>query len=442
NFTNASRRISPVPAQSVGCPFIDPVIGITSTPVIDSQSGTLYVLVRTAETDDNGTRRFWQRLHALNVLNGEEKFGGPVVIRASIKNEHGGWFGLLSTTTDFGALRENPRAALTLANGKIYLTWASSCDVGPYHGWILAHDAHTLRQVGAFNTSPDSSESGIWQSDTGPAVDNSGNLFLSTGNGIFDAASGGRDYGDTLLKIATTPAGLTVSDYFTPSEQAELNSTDGDLGSGGPLLIPEQPRSSAHLAVVGGKGGTVYVVNRDRMGKFLPGNNHHAVQTIKMGGSIMGAPAYWNGHLYYFASNDVLKDFALQGGRLSSEPVAAGEITIVDPGATPSISANGARDGIVWFLKTKGWQSNDRPAVLFAYDAKDIRREIYDSEQNSGRDRAGIARRFVIPVVANGRTYVGTSGEVDVYGLLSPPASHPLPSARTGRLKSIRPSSR
>ncbi len=423
-FVNSSRHISPIPAESVECPFISPEIGITSTPVIDPQSGTLYVLARTEETDASGTRRFWQRLHALNVRTGEEKFGGPVIIRASVKSSNGGGFGLFSGTTDFAALHENPRASLTLANHMVYLTWASSCDVGPYHGWIMAYDSHTLRQVGALNTSPDSAESGIWQSDTGPAVDESGNLLVSTGNGIFDANSGGRDYGDSLLKIATTRGGLAVADYFTPSEQAELNATDGDLGSGGPLLIPQQPASHAHLVVIGGKGAVIYVVNRDHMGKFVPGNNPHAVQTIKVGGGIMGAPAYWHGHLYYFPSNDVLKDFAVQNGRLSTEPVARGRNKILDPGATPSISANGAKDGIVWVLETKGWRAADRAAVLTAYEASNIANELYQSDQNRPRDGAGIARRFVVPMAANGRVYVAASGEVDVYGLLSPQVRH------------------
>jgi len=430
SFADSARRISPVAAQSVECPFISPEVGITSTPVIDQRSGTIYVLARTAEIDGNGTRRFWQRLHALSVLTGEERFGGPVVIGASLKNA--GVFGLFAGTVEFGALRENPRASLTLANGKVYLTWASSCDVGLYHGWIMAYDAHTLKQAGVLNTSPDASQSGIWQSDTGPAVDDSGNLFVSTGNGKFDAASGGRDYGDTLLKIATGANGLSIADYFTPSEQAELSAADDDLGSGGPLLIPDQPGSHAHLAVIGGKGAVIYVVNRDHMGKFMPGANPHAVQTIKVGGGIMGAPAYWNGHLFYFPSNDVLKDFAVQNGRLSNQPVARGKNMIVDPGATPSVSANGTENGIVWVLETKGWRSSDRPAVLTAYEARNVANEIYNTEQNPARDRAGTARRFVVPVVANGRVYVATSGEVDVYGLLSPPAKSPKRDLRSG----------
>ena len=418
SFTDASRQVTPVPAEAVQCPFINPDVGITSTPVIDRQTGTLYVLARTAEVDSHGTLRFWQRLHALDVLTGREKLGGPVVIRASVTRP--ALFGLTSSSVDFGALRENPRAALTLANGKVYLTFASSCDVGPYHGWIIAYDSHSLAQTGVFNTSPDADESGIWQSDTGPAVDEAGNFFVSTGNGVFDAASGGHDFGDSLLKIAPSRTGLSVADYFTPSEQAHLNATDGDLGSGGPLLIPEQLGSHVRLAVIGGKGGVIYVVNRDHLGKFVSGNNPHAIQTIKVGGGIMGAPAYWNGHLFYFPSNDVLKDFAVHGKSLSSEPVRKGPDEIVDPGATPSVSANGTQNGIVWVVRTKGWNSEDRPAVLFAYEANNIANHIYDSEQNPARDRPGIARRFVTPVVANGRVYFGAAGEVEVYGLLAP----------------------
>lgn len=418
NFTDSARSIWTVPAQAAECFFISPEIGITSTPVIDAQSGTIYVLARTAELDEHGTQRYWERLHALDVLTGAEKFDGPVIIRASVTRP--ALFGLTTSNVEFGALRENPRAALTLANGKVYLTWASSCDVGTYHGWVAAYDARTLRQTGVFNTSPDSGYSAIWQSDTGPAVDANGNLYVSTGNGRFNADSGGHEFGDTLLKLTSNRAGITVADYFTPSEQEQLNATDGDLGSGGPLLIPEQPGSQTHLVVVGGKGGVIYVVNRDHMGRFVPGNDPHAVKTIKVGGGIMGAPAYWNGHLYYFPSNDVLKDFAVTSNSISSSPVAVGRNSIVDPGATPSISANGNENGIVWVLQTKGWNSDDRQAVLYAYDARNVANELYDSEQNPKRDRAGIARRFVIPMVASGRAYIATSGGIDVYGLLSP----------------------
>jgi hypothetical protein len=252
-------------------------------------------------------------------------------------------------------------------------------------------------------------------------VDDAGNLFVSTGNGVFDVDKGGKDYGDTLLKLAVRRGAFTVLDYFTPSEQAELTAADNDLGSGGPVLLPQQHDSPVHLALIAGKGGTVYVVNRDHMGRFVAGQNPHAIQTIKMGGSVMGAPAYWNGHVFYFASKDVLKDFAVQGGRLSDRPVAVGPNSIVDPGATPSVSANGATAGVVWVVQTKGWNSEDRIAVLYAYDASNIAHVIYNSDEYDARDRMGVARRFVIPIVANGHVYVGTSGGVDVFGLLPQP---------------------
>ncbi len=267
-----------------------PELGITATPVIDRASNTLYVLARTKEARDGGEAEYWQRLHALDLATGKEKFSGPVVIRASVQSASGGPFGLFHGSVDFLALHENPRAAIALANGTLYLSWASSCDVPPYHGWVLAYNAHTLKQLAAFNTSPETMESGIWQSDTGPAVDEQGNVFVSTGNGVFKADRGGRDYGDSLLKLHLSSSGLQVNDYFTPFNQAQLSQTDADLGSGGPILIaPER------LVVVGGKGGVIYVLDSDRLGKFHLGRDANALQSIPLGKEIKSAPAYWNG---------------------------------------------------------------------------------------------------------------------------------------------------
>jgi hypothetical protein len=201
SFIEGRNNVTTVSASDAGCPFIKPEVGITSTPVIDPQSGTLYVLARTREKDASGTDRFYQRLHALDVLNGNEKFGGPVPIRGSVTSKSHSLFGLFAEAVPFLTLHENPRAALLLDHGRVYLTWGSSCDQRPYHGWVMAYDAQTLKQLGIFNTSPDTSDSGIWQSDTGPTADENGNVYAVTGNGVFNAASGGRDYGDTILKI-------------------------------------------------------------------------------------------------------------------------------------------------------------------------------------------------------------------------------------------------
>jgi len=410
SFLDPGGGITTVPAQAVQCPFIQPEIGITPTPVIDRHTGTLYVLARTKEGS-----RYVQRLHALAITSGVEKFGGPVEIKASVPG-HGA--AASGGRIDFDPLRELPRASLLLSAGQIYMTWASSCDVAPYHGWVMAYDAHTLAQTAVWNTSPDAEESGIWQSDTGPPADPDGNVFLATGNGRFDVADSlGRDYGDSVLKLALAKGTLQVRDFFTPYNQKGLNSEDLDIGSGGPLLLPDQPGPHPHLLLVGGKQGVLYLIDRDHMGKFGP-DNRQAVQVLPLSTGIYSAAAYWNQHVYIFAADDVLKDFALQQGRLSQRPVSQGITRFIDPGATPTISANGSHSGVVWVLRSKGWCSPDTPAVLYAFDAANVAHQLYSSEENHQRDRAGLCLRFNIPTVANGRVYAGAKGEVDVYGLL------------------------
>lgn len=417
SFINPAAGITAVPARDVRCPFIRPEVGITSTPVIDPESGTIFVLARTLDAKGVLSNKYAQRLHALDVRTGAEKFGGPVEIKASVTGKK---YWVLQGQIDFDPLMENPRAALLLVNGKVILTWASSCDVGPYHGWVMAYDAHTLAQAGVLNTSPDDEQSGIWQGDTGPCADNEGNVYVATGNGKFDVAAGGRDYGDSVLKLGLTGNGITVRDYFTPSDQEQLNARDKDLGSGGPLLLPDQPGPHPHLLVVAGKGGTVYVIDRDHMGHFHEGSDVHAVQSFHAApGETFGAPAYWNHTVYYLFSMDALKAFALQNGQLSPNPAAQAETKFIDPGSTPVISADGSKNGIVWVLKSKGFMAGDTYAVLHAYDASNVAHELYNSEQNSWHDRAALALRFNIPTVADGRVYVGGVRELGVYGLFS-----------------------
>ena len=420
SFLDAQKNISPVSARDVFCPFIQPDIGITSTPVIDLPSKTLYALARTKEAPKEKWV-FRQKLHALDLATGTEKFGGPVTIRASFQGDKS----LFSKgVTEFDPQRENQRAALLLVNNNVFVTWASSCDVGPYYGWVMSYDARTLKQTGALNVSPGAKESGIWQADAGPAADSNGNVYLVTGNGKFTAASGGRDYGDSVLKIALTANGLSVRDYFTPADQEHLNDTDGDFGSGSPILLPDQPAPHSHLLLAAGKSAKLYELDRDNLGHFHPGDDSNAVQVVPAGAQSFGAPAYWNGHVFYFLMNDYLRDYALQSGRLSAQPVAKSTTNINDPG-TPAISANGAKNAIVWILSTKVWNGPDQPAILFAYDAANVSRELYNSTQNPTRDRAGNALRFTIPTVANGRVYVPTKRRIDVYGLLAPAKGKP-----------------
>jgi hypothetical protein len=414
SFLNPDHGVTAVPAHDVRCPFIRPEVGITPTPVIDIQSGTLYVLARTKENPGVLSQaRYVQKLHALAITTGAEKFGGPVEIKASVK---GGGAGASGGELAFDGLRELPRAGLLLSAGNVFLTWGSSCDVAPYHGWVMAYDAHSLAQTGVYNTSPDAGESGIWQSDNGPAADAQGNVYLATGNGRFTAATGGRDYGDSLLKLGLGPRGMEVRDFFTPAHQKEMNASDLDLGSGGPVLLPDQPGPHPHLLLVGGKDGSLYLLDRDRPGKFQE-QDRGAVQRLQFP-NIYSAPAYWNGHIFVQAERDYLKDFPLVQGRLAETPAAVSGQRMGNPGATPAISANGARNGIVWMIETKAWNGADRNAVLHAYDAANVAHELYTSEQNATRDRVGLTLRFTIPTIAAGRVYVEAKGEVDVYGVL------------------------
>lgn len=416
NFTNAGAGVSTVPGWDASCPFIQPEIGITPTPVIDLGSGTLYVLARTKEKTGMLSSRYVQRLHALAITTGVEKFGGPVEIKASVAGRGEGSSG---GKVDFDPLKELPRSALLLSKGRLYLTWASSCDVAPYHGWVMAYDAQTLAQTGVFNTSPDAGQSGIWAGDAGIAADDQGNVYLATGNGRFDAASGGRDYGDSVLKLAPSDHGLALLDYFTPHDERELDQDDNDLGSGGPVLLPDQPGPHPLLLVVAGKGSTIYVIDRDHLGHFEQGADRHAQALAAGGGGFFGAPAYWNHHVYFIGSDDVPGDFVLEGGVLKA--AKRGAVRFIDPGATPTVSANGTRDAIVWALSSKRWNQADGPSVVLrAFDASDVARQLYSSEQIPQRDRGGVGVRFCIPLVVNGRVYVGAKGELDVYGLLPP----------------------
>ncbi|HZR22057.1 MAG TPA: hypothetical protein VFA59_00625 [Vicinamibacterales bacterium] len=399
----SSKAATLTPAD-VNCPFINPEIGITTTPVIDRDTGTLYVLARTKEsTGALMGARFAQKLHALAITTGAEKFGGPVEIQSP----------------GFDPLRELSRAALLLSQRQVFLTWGSSCDVKPYTGWVMAYDARTLKQTAVLNVAPGAGESGIWQSDMGPAADDRGYIYVVTGNGKFTVGAGGHDFGDSVLKLQLKPqlqtrrSTLSVVDHFTPPNQAHLNERDLDLGAGGPLLIDG---SGAHprLLIVGGKEPHISVLDRG----LLEGG---ALQSLSVKGGTYSTPAYWNGHVFALASNDSVRDYRVANGQLTT--AATSGPTFLNPGAAPVISSNGTRDGIVWVVATHVWNDfrSDKPAILYAFEAANIANELYNSGQNFARDRAGRSLRFVIPTVANGRVYVGTRKQVDVYGPIPSP---------------------
>ena len=393
--------------KDANCTDLIPEIGVTSTPVIDPATSTIYVV----EKGKTNTV-FFQRLHALDLATGAEKFGGPVSLTASTP---GSGDGNINGTVSYDPLLQHQRPALLLVNGVVYIAAASHCDNNPYHGWILGYNATNLTQVAVFNTTPNGDRGGVWMSGCGPAADASGNIYVSTGNGAFDADTGGSDYGDSTLKLSTG-SGLAVADYFTPFDQANLDATDGDHGAGGVLLLPDQSGAHTHLAIFGGKEGTVYVVDRDNLGHFQSGSDSQIVQSLPaIIGSIYSTPAYFNGNIYYNGGSDALKEFAFNNGLLSSNPVSQAANVIQFPGPTPSVSANGTSNAIVWIIQTDAYTNRNGQAVLHAFDATDLTRELYNS--TTSRQPPGLAVKFAVPTVANGKVYVGAVRRLAVYGL-------------------------
>ena len=390
--------VTAVPSGDTGCGDLTPKIGITSTPVIDLASHTVYVVAKTKESG-----HYFQRLHALDVATGAERTGSPVEIKVN---------GPIS----FDPLIHGQRPGLLLQNGQVYIAWASHCDIGAYHGWIMSYNKTTLKQTGVLNLTPNGSLGGVWQSGAGPAADSTG-VYFATGNGTFDADQGGGDYGDSILRLSAPAGGkLPVKDFFTPYNQDILNNTDADLGSGGVVLLPNQTGPYKHLLIQAGKEGSIYVIDRDGMGKYNPNNNNQIVQFLPtVVGGLWSMPAFWNNTLYIGGAGDNLHQFSFDpvAGKLSSTPLYQTPTFFNFPSTTPSVSSNGTVNGIVWALST-----DTAPAILHAYDATRIDKELYSSSQKVGRDAPGQPVKFAVPTIANGKVYVGTRNRLAVYGLL------------------------
>jgi hypothetical protein len=398
-----------------GCDQVTPEIGITATPVIDRSAGPHGVIYVVAMSKSGTT--YFQRLHALDVTTGAELFGGPKNISATFP---GTGDNSSNGNVIFDPAQYKERAALLLLNGVVYTTWASHCDIRPYTGWIMGYNQTTLEQTSVFNAVPNGSAGAIWMSDTGPAADSAGNIYLLDANGDFGTTlnPGGfpanGNYGNAFLKISTSGA-LAVADYFEMQNQQQENDSDADLGSGGALVLPDLTDGSGivrHLSVGAGKDGHIYVVNRDAMGKFNAGsNNVYQDLSGALGSGIWGMPAYFNGTLYYGAVGDAIKAFKITNAKLSTGPVGQTSNTFRYPGTTPSISANGTSNGMVWAVE------NTTPSVLHAYDASNLH-ELYNSNQAGSRDQLGAGNKFITPAIANGKVYVGTTNSVEVFGLL------------------------
>jgi hypothetical protein len=400
---------STVSSAAVQCLNLTPEIGITSTPVIDPSTGTMYVVAKTREGGS-----YFHRLHALDIATGDEKFGGPVAITASAPGTGPGSVGGIFTMDPLKALQ---RSALLLKDGVVYIAFASNCDVTPYDGWVLGYNASDLSQQYVFNAAPDGSEAGIWMSGGGPAASpDNADLYMSTGNGTFDASTGGPDYGDSVLRLSPGIDQLEPSDYFTPSNQQVLEANDLDLGSAGVVLLPDQTSGPPHLLVTSSKQGTIYLIDRDDMTGYNPSGDQIVQEFTSAVLAMFSTPSFWNGTMYTIGVNDVPKAFALSSGQVNPSPVSQGAVKFSYPGATTSISANGTNDGILWAIQGSAGAAD---AILYAFDAGDLSHELYDANQNPSRDLgSGNYVKFAVPTVATGKVYVGTTSQLNAYGLI------------------------
>jgi hypothetical protein len=418
-----------VPNGDVSTGDIVPEIGITSTPVIDPTTNTIYVVAKSTVSGST----FIQRLHALDITTGQEKFGGPVVLSASVP---GTGNGSSSGTLSFDPKWENNRPGLLLLNGIVYMAFASHGDNGPWHGWLLAYNANTLKQTGVWCATPNAAAGGIWMSGTGLAADVPsgkpyGRIFTATGNGTYDASApnytNSMDYGDSILKLdlangipSMVSSGTTVGDDFTPHDQANLNNGDTDQASGGVVLLPDSVGGGGgnHQLVQVGKSARVYILNRENLGGYHPSNTKDPGESAYLSGGLWGAPAYWNGNIYLWGENDHLKAFSFANGVMNATPASTSSESAGEYSPTPTVSANGTTNGIVWTLKTDNYGSDGRE-ILYAHNATNVDSLLYSSESNVSRDNPGNSVKFIVPTVINGKVYVGSESQLSVFGLLT-----------------------
>jgi hypothetical protein len=405
---------SPIPQALVQCCFLDVQnwVGNISTGVIDTNNGVWYVV--TMQVDSTGTNCL-QYIRALNITNGTDR-----VAPHQISGSYDG--------VNFSAALNNQRAALLLQGGKVYVAWSSHNDNGDYHGFVMSFSATNLSPINVWaDTTVSGGQGGIWMAGGGLIGDGT-NIFLVTGNGTFDADTGGSDYGESYVKLNSS---LSVVDYFTPASQAGLTSDDLDLGGGGAMLIPGTRR-----ILGGGKDGNLYLVNADKLGGYDSSTNT-SVQSFMVtdpdapGGlnHLHGGPIFWNGHIYIGGEDDYLKEFSWNGSTLNTNPVSKSTFPALPnsmPGWQAFISANGNNNGIVWAQRVCSGNANNavEPGILHAFNATNLSMELWNSYQNVQRDDYGLFAKNPAPVVANGKVYEPTfSDKLVVYGLNPPPPS-------------------
>ena len=427
-----------VSANSASAPFgyrytgggytdIVPEVGMTGTGVIDPASGTIYVDAFTRDILGN-TTNYVHRIHALDVTTGAERPYSPIVVAGSVPGTGVGSSGGVQT---FSAIQHGQRPALCLANGLLVVTYASYADTDPYHGWVFAYNATNLASKGVFNTTPNASvaafganagEGGIWMGGGGICVDANNNLFFETGNGSFSANTDGGDYGDSFVKLSTTnflaTNILAVADYFTPFDQLTLANDDTDLGSCGPVLLPDSVGSAAHphLIVGSGKSGKIYLVDRDNMGHYQNGSDSQIVESFLGISGSWSPPAYWNNMLFFQPSSAALKAFSISNASINQTAAATAPVSFGARNCSPVVSANGNKNGIVWVIDSNSGNSGS-PGTLYAFSAANVSQMLWNSEQLASRDSMGPAVKMTTPMVAGGKVYVGGQYTLSVYGL-------------------------
>jgi hypothetical protein len=418
-------------ADPRGCGQIEPEIGITATPVIDrhlGSHGTMFVVAMSKDARGH----YLQRIHALDISDGREELHRPPTVQAAYPAANG------IVRFDSGQYAE--RAALLLENGILYTTWTSHCDRVPYTGWIIAYKAATLERVGVLDLTPNGQGGAIWQSGAGPAADPQGSVYLMTGNGTFDTTTDAHgfpsrhDFGNSFVKLSERGGTLAVDDYFTMFDVLQENAGDGDLGSGGPMVLPDMKDGTGrtrHLVIGAGKDRNIYIADRDAMGKFNLHSNDHLYQELPLAmkhGFVRPIPAWFDGWIFYGGTEDPLRAYAFRDGRLRPEPVMQTASAFGYPGVAPSISADGSKNAIVWVVENQNFYKPEgsHDAILHAYDARNLSHELYNSaEAPARRDNLGANNKFVTPVIAAGRVYVATPDGVAVFGLLGSASSGP-----------------
>jgi len=458
----ATAGETPVAWNDVGNCFGDiyPEVGVTGTPVIDPTTNTIYLVSASESNPTNpgscssSTATFYHRLHALDITTGNEKFNAPVTIAATVPGTgDGSSGGMVSFTSQ---LHHN-RSGLALAGGTVYVAFAAHEDATPYHGWLFGYSTASsdLRVTpSVFNTTPNAvggqnggADGGIWGAGGAPAVDSLGNIYVATGNGVFDQGSGMSlqgDYGDSVLNLsppAAPSASMQVNGWFSPDDEYNLEGSDVDLGSGAPVLLPDQTMGPPHLLVQLGKDGVIYLINRDSMGAFNASTNQ-VVQYFQATSGFWGTPAFWQNNLYFAGAGDALRQLTFDPStEFNTTSSSQSNIAFGFPDVSPSVSSQGSSNGIVWAIDAGlyGYASPNAPpvngqpvncypapvpaactgpAVLHAYNATNLAIEYWNSSIAGSRDQAGNAVKFVPPTIANGKVYVSTRTEIDVYGLL------------------------